>query len=108
MNHQQVTPQSLPLYECALAVELFLALLIIWGVRQPLGGPTTSLSISAAATVKMGSGEIPVRPGIKQPAGLDVVDEASDSLRAPLLGTGEKTRTLQNNDGVARNACKIR
>lgn len=47
---KQVTPQSLPLHESALLVELFLALLIIWGVRQPLGGPTSSLTISAAAT----------------------------------------------------------
>lgn len=49
-----MTPQSLPLHEAALGVELLLALLIILGVRQPLGGPTP-LSISAA-TVVAGSG----------------------------------------------------
>ncbi len=49
-NAIQVTTQSLPLHEAALGVELLLALLIIWGVRQPLGGP-----IAAAATVAAGS-----------------------------------------------------
>ena len=54
-QNKQVTRQSLPLHEAALGVELLLALLIILGVRQPLGGPTP-LSISAATVVAGSNG----------------------------------------------------